>query len=449
MACWIAEAPDDWSRRALDRATDAFVDTTACMLAGADDPAALKARSAVSHWGSGASIVVVGGDARLPAPWAALVNGTAAHALDYDDVLEIANAHVSAALVPALLALGMERDAAGKACLDAFIVGVEIMARLGEAVNMAHYYRGWHTTLTLGAPAVAAACARLLQLDADRARAAISMATSMASGAKRQFGTMTKPLHAGLAAKNGLVAAVMAEAGVTAADDVFEATRGFVALYAGTPIARLDAALDRLGAPPAIEQHGLWQKLYPCCASAHRPLDAALALRADAGLQACAIERVDTHVPEVAARNLTYPTPANAMEARFSMHYLLASALTDGHLALDAFDREALNRPDVAALAARVHMHSDSTQPGDANVDAHPQSAAVDIHTTDGRVLSRRVADPKGHPRNALAAQDLADKFSGCATRALSPDAAEVAREAITALGAGGSVSAVAELLVA
>ena len=251
MAAWIEAAPRSWSEIALARAEAAFIDTVACMLAGADDPAARRARATTARWGAG-DATICGTPTRQAEPWAALANGTAAHALDYDDVLEIANAHVSAVLVPAILALGEERQAAGEDCLDAFIVGVEIMARLGEAMNMTHYFLGWHTTLTLGSISAAAAAARLLKLDAARASAAISIATSMASGLKLHLGTMTKPIHAGLAAKNGILAAAMAESGVTAAEDIFEGERGFVALFAGTPIARLDDALEKLGAPPAI-----------------------------------------------------------------------------------------------------------------------------------------------------------------------------------------------------
>ena len=280
----------------------------------------------MSRWGAGGA-VVAGTPHRLAAPWAALVNGTAAHALDYDDVLEISNAHVSAVLVPALLALGEERGADGAACVDAFIVGVEVMARLGKALNMTHYFKGWHTTSTLGAPAAAAACARLLRLDAAKATAALSLATSFASGAKRQFGTMTKPLHAGLAAKNGIMAAVLAESGVSAATDAYEGERGFVALFAGVPCERLEAAVADFDGPPAIERHGLWQKFYPCCASAHRPLDALLALYGDGGVTPQAVAEIDALLPEIAVQNLPYDAPADAMQARFSLHYLLASAL--------------------------------------------------------------------------------------------------------------------------
>ena len=217
IARWISDCSGTWNETALQGARRAFHDTAACMLAGSGDVAVNNVHAAVAVWGTG-ECTVVGTPNRLSAPWAALVNGTAAHALDFDDVLEIGAAHASAALVPALLALGEERNASVAACLDAYLVGFEVLARLSEAMNMTHYFRGWHTTLSLGAPAVAAACARLLQLDEKRTLAAISLATSSSSGFKRQFGTMAKPVHAGLAAKSGLLAASMAAAGVTAAD---------------------------------------------------------------------------------------------------------------------------------------------------------------------------------------------------------------------------------------
>jgi len=450
---WVAAAPRDWSADALSRAGAAFVDTAACMLAGADDAAPRAAYAGVARWGSGAA-VVAGTPHRLPAPWAALVNGTAAHALDYDDVLEIGNAHASAVLVPALLALGEERGADGASCADAFITGVEVMARLGEALNMTHYFKGWHTTSTLGAPAAAAACARLLRLDAARAAAALSLATSLASGAKRQFGTMAKPLHAGLAAKNGIVAATLAEAGISAATDAYEGERGFVDLFAGVPRARLEAALADFDAPPAIERHGLWQKVYPCCASAHRPLDALLDLRAEGGVAPQAVAGVDALLAEVAVQNLPYDDPADAMQARFSLPYLLASALADGRLALDAFTGAALARPSVRAFLPRVHMRPDPAQPGAVNVDAAPQQATVRLRLAGGEERARTVRDPRGHPRRPMSRDALHAKFADCAARALPPVAhdaafaafeglaeAESARAMTTYLGAGHGAS--------
>ena len=443
---WVAEAPRAWSEEAERRAASAFVDTAACMLAGADDAAPRAAYAGVARWGAGGA-TVAGTPHRLAAPWAALVNGTAAHALDYDDILEISNAHVSAALVPALLALGEERGADGRSCLDAFIVGVEVMARLGEALNMTHYFKGWHTTSTLGAPAAAAACARLLRLDAARATAALSLATSLASGAKRQFGTMAKPLHAGLAAKNGIVAAALAEAGLTAAADTYEGERGFVDLFAGVPRERLEAAVAAFDGPPAIERYGLWQKVYPCCGSVHRPLDALLDMRRDGGLAPQAVAEIDALLPEIAVQNLPYEAPADAMQARFSLHYLLASALVDGRLTLDAFTADALARPDVRTLLPRIRMRPDPDQPGDTNVDAVPLRATVTVRLSGGGERSRTVREPRGHPCRPLDCDALHAKFVDCASRALPPAAHEAAFEALDDLPRAQSLDTIARHL--
>ena len=440
---WVAETPRAWSEEAERRAASAFVDTAACMLAGADDPAPRAAHAGVARWGAGGA-VVAGSPHRLAAPWAALVNGTAAHALDYDDILEISNAHVSAVLVPALLALGQERGADGAACVDAFIVGVEVMARLGEALNPTLYLKGWHTTSTLGAPAAAAACARLLRLDAAKATAALGLATSLASGGKRQFGTMAKPLHAGLTAKNGIMAAALAESGVSAAADAYEGARGFVDLFAGVPRERLEVAVAAFDGPPAIERYGLWQKVYPCCGSVHRPLDALLDIRGEGGLAPQAVAGIDALLAEIETHNLPYSAPADAMQARFSLPYLLASALVDGRLALDAFTVDALARPGVRTLLRRVNMRPDPSQPGDAKVDEAPLRATVTVRLAGGAERSRTVQEPRGHPCRPLGRDALHAKFVDCALRALPPAAHDAAFAAFDGLVRAPDLAAVA-----
>ena len=322
-------------------------------------------------------------------------------------------------------------------------MGVEVMARLGEALNMTHYFRGWHTTSTLGAPAAAAACARLLRLDAARTTAALSLATSLASGAKRQFGTMAKPLHAGLAAKNGIMAAALAEAGVTAAADAYEGARGFVDLFAGVPRARLEAAVADFAVPPAIERYGLWQKVYPCCGSVHRPLDALLDMRGDSGLAPQAVAEIDALLPEIAVQNLPYDAPADAMQARFSLPYLLASALIDGRLALDAFTGDALARPDVRTLIPRIRMRPDPEQPGDVNVDEVPLRATVTVRLAGGAERSRTVREPRGHPCRPLDRDALHAKFVDCASRALPPAEHDAAFAALDGLARAQSLDAI------
>jgi 2-methylcitrate dehydratase PrpD len=396
------------------------------MIAGAGDEAVRRVAAGMMRWGAHGTVSRVGMPDGTDAPWAALLNGTAAHALDYDDVLDPAASHVSAVMVPALLALGEEIDASGADVVDAYIVGVEVQECLAEAVNMAHYTAGWHTTLTLGAPSAAAACARLLRLDAEQSRNAISLATSLAAGFKRQFGTNAKPFHAGLAAKNGILAARMAAAGLTADPDAFEGPRGFLDLMVGPDAAGFGAVLRRLEGPPAVESPGVWLKRYPCCASTHRAVDGLLAIAGAHQLEAAAIARVDTLVSEAAVRNLMYVEPHDEMQARFSMPYCLAAAAHDKDLTLATFRRASIGRADIAAFMPRVTMASDPAQPADMP-STMKSWATTTVTTTDGRCFTSKVVDPKGYPDHPLSEQELAGKFGDCAAGQPGPVASSYA----------------------
>ncbi len=418
LATWCAETPDAWPDAAREAVRCAFVDTLATMLAGRHEDCTAAARAAVSRWGSGPCFTA--GGTRLAAPWAALVNGTAAHALDYDDVCEPALNHPSAALVPALLALTEETGASAAACVDAYIVGYEVMARLGQAMNQVHYQRGWHTTLSLGSPAVAAACARLLRLDARHTAMAISLGTSMAGGSKRQFGTMAKPLHAGLAAKNGLVAAQLAASGLEAIAEPLDGTWGYQAMMAGDQAPGLAGALAGLGGECAVLQHGIWAKYYPCCASTHRPVDALLSLKLAPGQ----VERMETLVSEIAVANLRYHLPASVSEARFSLPYCLAAALHDGPLTPASFNPAAIARPEVLALAARTEMLLDPAQPASRAISDAVETGIVRVFLRDGSMRETSAVTPHGHPRDPLTAAELDHKFRACAAAGALPAAA-------------------------
>jgi 2-methylcitrate dehydratase PrpD len=415
LAHWIADAPRNWPGHAVDQAQRGIVDTVACMIAGSRDEAVQRVRNGLRQWGAHGTASRIGDDGTIDAPWAALINGTAAHALDYDDVLDPAASHVSAVLVPSLLALAEEIDASGADVIDAYIAGVEVEQCLAEALNMAHYARGWHTTLTFGAPAAAAACARLLRLNSGQTCHAVSIATSFAGGFKRQFGTNAKPFHAGLAAKNGIVAARMAAAGLTADSEVFEGARGFLDLMAGNEAAGFDGVLKRLAGQPAVLSPGVWLKRYPCCASTHRAVDGLLALCRTHGLAPADISRVDTLVSEPAVRNLMYVKPADEMQARFSMPFCVAAACYDGDLRLQTFRRDSIARGDIAAFIPRVTMSSDSAQPADMPSTVKSW-ATTTITTTDRRNFTLKVVDPKGYPDNPLSEHELAAKFRDCAS---------------------------------
>jgi len=421
LANWCTDVPRDWSQACRDGARAAFIDTIAVILAGRDAQGVAEAGKAALMWGSGACRTI--GGARLPAPSAALVNGTAAHALDYDDVLDPSLSHPSAPLVPALLALGEELGASGADCLDAYLVGFEVQARLGEAMNVVHYQRGWHTTLSIGALGTAAACARLMRLDADGMQMAISLATSMAGGSKRQFGSTAKPLHAGLAARNGIVAAQLAASGMRGIDEPLEGRWGYLDMMAGETAPGLAGPLAKLGRPPAMEEHGVWLKFYPCCASTHRPVDAlrSLSLRPDD------VVGIDAYVSEVAAANLRYRVPASPSEARFSLPYCLAVTLADGAPRIDHFTAAAIGRADLLPLMERVTMHIAPELRADKMSGGGAERAWIEVRLADGTTSRAAVRAPRGHPRAPLTAEELRDKFIACAGDALTPAQADSA----------------------
>jgi 2-methylcitrate dehydratase PrpD len=301
-------------------------------------------------------------------------------------------------------------------------------------MNMAHYSRGWHTTLSLGAPAAAAACGRLLGLNEERMAAAISLSTSLAGGSKRQFGTMMKPVHAGLAAKAGVLAAALAQAGITAADEAFTGPWSFEDMFGGTGAPGFEGVADRLGQRIAMLDYGAWVKPYPCCASTHRSIDAVLALQREHGFGAADIVSVETQVSEVAQRNLMYTAPENEMQARFSMNHCLALAIADSAVRLDGFSLAALARAELRRLWTRIGMTPDPDLPGTMAAEPGKERQSVTLRLTDGRMLAATVVFPKGHGRSPLSESELVAKFRDCATRKLPPAALSSALDALAHL---------------
>jgi 2-methylcitrate dehydratase PrpD len=412
LARWVARAPRIRDRRALALAKGALKDIIGCMIAGARDEATLRVARAARGWGAG-PCSVVGQPAVLSAPAAALVNGTAAHALDYDDNFHPMAGHATAVLAPAILAVAEARDASGHGVLDAYIVGLEVQARIGEGVNLVHYERGWHSTSTIGIFGAAAACARLLGLDAQRVGAALSLAFSMAGGSKLQFGTMAKPMHAGLAAQHGVMAADLAASGMRGIAEPLEGRWGFRDLFAGAASPGYGAR--PIGKPLAIGKYGLKAKIHPCCASAHCAIDALLALRTDYGLTAAQVERVDVLVNRMSYDNLMYANPRTELEARFSMHWCIALALLQGRLGLADFTPAALGRKEVRAWLPRIAMRH--TRPGKEHplMDNGREPASVSVLLKDGRRLERYAQHAKGTLQAPASAAELDAKFEDCA----------------------------------
>ena len=400
---------------ALERAEFAVLDTLGCMLLGTGSEVARIARRAADGWGDG-DAPAFGSGTSLPPPWAAMANGAAAHALDIDDYTFIANDHPSAVMLPALLAAscGHEREISGMELLDAYLIGLEVIFRLGEAVNMGHYKLGWHTTSTLDCLGAAAAVCRLRRLDAAQTAAALSLTTSLGSGYVSQFGTSGKPLHAGFAAKAGLLSASLGGAGASGQAAALDGPISFASLLVPDGEANFAAATAKLARPWGIEEHGLGAKVYPSCGYAHRAVDAALAVRAELGVEDIGrIENVTASLPDFHLAVLPYGVPRDRTEALFSAPYCIATALATGGNRIEDFTAEAVARDDILQLAGRIRIDARVTSRPELNFDPEDPDS-VELRLDDGRSARAEVPIYTGAPGRDLDRDRFVAKFGDC-----------------------------------
>jgi len=436
----VATGFEDLPPEAIRQAKRAILDTLGVALAGCrEEGPAILARLAQERPSPGKASVL-GWPLCLAPQEAALINGTSAHALDYDDVNISMRGHPSAPVLPAALALAQEMGLGGRALTLAFVLGIEVEAKVGAVMGGRHYALGWHTTSTLGTLGAAAACAKLLGLDMMGTQMALGIAASMACGVRANFGIMTKPLHVGLAARNGLQAALLAAQGFTAAKEAIDSPEGFLNAFLGGRL-ESEPQLPTLGQPYDIVQPGLGQKRYPCCYATHRALDAALDLAPQ--VEAADIAQVKVRVNRGTLMPLRRERPRTGLEGKFSMEYCVAAALLDRHVGMATFTDEAVARPQVVHLMDRIEVEEDASSGSDLLL----MWADVTILTRGGDHLTARVEIPKGDPRRPLTWQELADKFRDCAYLHLPPWKVKEALTLISRLEEVGDVSALALML--
>src|SRR5712691_2155447 len=399
--------------------------TLACMLAGATEPVAAIVRQIARAEGATPLCRVFGTTLRTSPTWAALANGAAGHAHDFDDTNFALTGHPSVPLLAASFAAGEAEMADGATIALAYVIGFEIDAALGRALNPGHYTRGWHATTSIGTLGCAAAASRLLGLEAGQTVNALGIAASLASGLKENFGSMTKPYHAGHAARNGVLAAQLAREGMTASETALEGRQGYAAAFSSTTL-RADV-FDRLGERWEILESGIAVKPYPSCALTHSAIDTLIALRATHALVPAQVASVEVRVNRVVPDVLRHQRPANGLERKFSMPYCAAVALARGGVELGHFGDGPVD-DDVRALMERVTMIPDPAMPDGLEQQAWTR---VTVTLTDGRVLSPDVSGARGHPDHPLNDAALREKFLGCAVPALSRDDASAVADQI------------------
>jgi 2-methylcitrate dehydratase PrpD len=402
-----------------------ILDTVGVTLAGAPEPCAALARR-VAAPAPGPALLFGTGMRTAPAE-AAWINGTASHALDFDDCSNTLGGHPSAPVLPALFALADGTECTGRDFVTAYIAGFEAETRIARAVNFHHYEKGWHPTATLGVFGAAAACASLLRLTQGETATALAIAASFSSGLKANFGTMTKPLHVGQSGRNGLMAALLAREGFTASHDVFEHGQGFFRVFNGDGNFVADAALRDWAAPLDILKPGIAIKQYPCCGSTHPAIDAMLFLVERHDLAPDRVERVAARTHRRRLRHTNRPEPRSALDAKFSVQYCLARALVDRRVVLSHFEGNAHDDPAVRRVMARIEA---SPLPEVTPDTGEHFGAEIELFTTDGRHLSYSVERALGRTSaNPLPQARLEAKFLDCAQRSVTRAASEQALE--------------------
>jgi 2-methylcitrate dehydratase PrpD len=384
---------------------------------------------------------VIGQGFKSSALNAALANGTAAHAMDFDHSFTLMG-QPTAPIIPAIFALGESLGANGRQLIEAYVVGYEVAAKLVHSLRESNH-DGWHAPSTVGSFGASAACAKLLGLNSSQVEMALGITASMASGIVANFGTMTKPLHVGLGARNGVLAAKLAAGGYTANGKAIESGFGFYqVLHQGTPIH--EQPIEELGRSYALLTDGLRIKPYPCGGLTHQVIDSVLEFRAKHSLTAEMIEAVDVDVVKHTFDRIVFRVPQTGIQGKFCMPYLVARAVIDGKVSLHAFTDTAVRDPHVLKLAERVQMRLDTNLK---KTDPAGRPCRVTVRLKNGQVLSREAQHAKGGPEFPMTDEELRGKFTECARQTLSADAAARALDQIERLESLDNVSSLTEIL--
>jgi 2-methylcitrate dehydratase PrpD len=406
---------DEQDDRRARQVARAFADTFAVAVAGANESASVRALNYVRQelGGGKARRAAAPGSSTL---WgtrlcaspgaAALWNGIAAHVLDYDDVTSPMGGHPSVALLPALVALAEARGLHGKSLISAYIVGFEVACKLGRALGSAHYNKGWHTTSSIGTVAAATACAKLLGLDAHGISNAIGLAVAQTAGTRENFGTDAKAFQAGQCGAAAVRASLLAEQRFSASVTALDGESGYATLYSAAD--DLTKELLSIGSEPLeIDVSGIEVKKYPACYVTHRPIDAVLDLKREHGLSFEDVRHVSVKTSASGLAPLITHAPTTGIEGRFSLPYVIASALSDGEVRLSTFTDDAVRRPRFQSFFSKVDADE---APGEMT----PRWASVRLTLTTGETFDRRVDVLRGSPGAPLSDEQLIKKLDDC-----------------------------------
>jgi 2-methylcitrate dehydratase PrpD len=441
---------DTPSTAVKEKAVDHVLDGVAVMLAGSRTQCAQTLGALIREKGGLPEATLLGFDFKACPSDAALVNGASGHADDYDDTQLSTSpdriygllTHPTVPVLAAALAIGETIDCSGRALLEAFVAGFEVECKLAEAIKPEHYTGGFHTTGTIGAFGAAAAASRLLDFDEDEVRCAMGMTASMSAGIRVNFGTMTKPLHAGRAAFNGVVACQLAQKGFTADREALDGPWGFLhVLGHGADPEKL---VGKLGTPYALLDPGASIKMYPCGSLGQPSMDTLLAIVVEEDLTPDDVRAIRLRAGPNILEPLRYTHPVNGLQAKFSLQFGLASILVNRRASLREYTTEVVTSPAVQRAMAKVTTHLD---PEVAGLGTEKMRSIVEVELQGGQVI-RRVADTaRGTLEKPVTTGELDAKFRECASFVLANDKVETTLALIRRLADVASLHNLTSLL--
>lgn len=420
-------------------AKNAILDFLGVALAGTLDTGSVLVTEYAKEMNSKPEAGIIGSRLKASAPIAALANGTMAHILEYDDYC-YSWGHPTVPILPAVLALGQRYQCSGKDVLEAYLIGLEVGSKIGNLIGKRLRLAGWHNVGVIGSLAAAAASARLIRLNIEQTRIALGISASLSGGLAQNFGTMTKSLHAGSSARNGVMASLLAKKGFTADKDILEGEQGFCKVFGcGTNW----ESSTKWGSPWGITETGF--KPYPSCRGTHAAIDAALILRDKYHFNPEYIAEVECIIGPMQSQVLLYRHPNTSLEAKFSVEYCVSIALFEGKVKLEHFTDEKLSEPQIQQFLRKVKrvVHSGLEDP----ILEYPQTVIVRLR--DGREFSQKVTydETKGNPQNPMDFEEICSKYRNCAELVLKRENVERSLALISSLESLEDISVLMDIV--
>ncbi len=441
---------EDIPQEALKVAQRGITDCVGVTFPGSLEPQGKIIKEYVRKMGGVPESNIIGSDLKTSAYLAALANGTMGHALDYDDMGGFGG-HPSVVLAPAVLAIGESMGASGKDIVAAYVIGFEVAAFLSGPLLRSHYLRGWHSTDNFGSLGAGTAVARLLKLNVHQVRMVLGIAASLAGGLRQNFGTMTKPLHAGQSAANGIQAALLAQAGFTADENIIETPLGFAKVFGHDEEVDWEKASESLGKTfniTALNTNGIAIKPYPSCGCTHAGIDAALALKERYGVKSDDIAGVEMGTSPFEGQVLIHHRPKSGLEGKFSLEYTVARALHSGEVKLRHFTDEGVREPAIKSLMERMKWVEKYPMPSFGQQRESIGSQSVAVKLKDGKEYSHEVKISKGLPQNPLTSDEFTSKYKDCASTVLSKEGVDKSLSILSDMAEVKNVRDVMETLI-